>query len=637
MKPSIPSKLNLKDHAWYFGVYANMARHNVYKVLTEISIRSGIAAGVDESSLTNALVIKILNPAFTDIDLQYTKGNRSIKQWEIIELLNKHFPFLKALNKTLDAANPSQLTYYNVICEFIQELNQVRNQYSHAIYTTKPFSSTLFKFLDWIFDDGLKLVVERLKLKEEDVKHLRRNFGKNNKTNKIRENPGFFHKSNNNNVVTEKGLAFFICLFLEKEYAQIFLKKLNGFKKGDDSASRATLDLYSVYAMRIPQPRLSSEGPDSEALLLDMLNELQRCPQSLYDLLDKSDKKIFEHETESSVQQSDELGEESQPALLRKDSRFPYFALRYIDAMKIFETLRFHIDLGNYHFHSYEQVINSKPITRRWEKKILSFGKLSDFEKRNLPDSYINISKDPASITDDTPAPFIINTIPHYHFTTDGNGDEGNSIGIKEILDKSTKFPELKVDTKPATDEPDYYIATDELIGLLFYDFLVKGKGKRAEEIINSFKRNSINFLTSIENGKLLPIPKEKITIDKRSGSIARLLEDSDFKNEVRLRKDWLASELERFHLEPHQVPEKIIKFLIGIEPIDIQTRAENIIKYYIEETQNLLNRVEGRTKTGKVIQNKKSLRKKDRRTHLTAGDNALFLSKDLIFLQPTL
>ena len=80
---------------------------------------------------------------------------------------------------------------------------------------------------------------------------------------------------------------------------------------------------------------------------MDMLNELKRCPKELYPLLSKEDKeKFIPKDFNDEEYDTDEY--ESVPELKRKDNRFNYFALRYLD--NSFEHLKFYIDLGNYCF-----------------------------------------------------------------------------------------------------------------------------------------------------------------------------------------------------------------------------------------------------------------------------------------------
>ena len=132
----------------------------------------------------------------------------------------------------------------------------------------------------------------------------------------------------------------------------------------------------------------------------------------------------------SSIDDEELSGEESNSILRRKQNRFSYFALRYIDTMEVFRGLRFLVDLGNYHFKSYSKQMDNMNITRRWEKKLLTFGRLDDFETEKMPKNYSDLLKDPATIDDNTPAPFIMTTTPHYHFM----GTDENSIGLKNIL-----------------------------------------------------------------------------------------------------------------------------------------------------------------------------------------------------------
>lgn len=634
MENSATSKKNLHHDPQYFGVFANLARHNVYNILCEIADRTGLHQPATEEGLTKAQVIGILNPDLSNKDLQLKKINRPDTCKKVIDQLNRHFRFLPILNYTLDAGNPDSLVYFNVISRFIEQLESTRNQYTHAISTAKNFNGELIRCLEIIFDDGLPKIKERFQLEETDMNHLRRYKGFDKKKQRPKKNNDFKFNFFANNTITEKGLAFFICLFLEPAYSALFLKKLDGFKGGDTKAGRAVFDLYVIHRCLLPENKLQSTGNDKTAVLLDMLNELQRCPKELYDTLSPEDQEKFE--ITIPVEEMDET-DGTKAILIRRKNRFPYFALRHIDHLQMFKKLRFQVDLGNYHFHSYDKEMDDQSIIRRWEKKLLSFGRLHEISER-AKGKWKDLIRDPAQINDSTPAPFIMQTEAHYHFT-DNNQFTNNNVALKDITNKFVELPELKTGKveKTKSQEADYYLCTDELTGLLLYQYFVeKYKGPGAEDVIIKFKENTSSFLDSIISGKISPIEKEPVTEHASAAAIARLLNKTDFQKEYRERKDWLASILKPYKLEPHQVTDKICKYLMRLEPVDVNERAEKIIRFQIDETEKLLKRAGG---PGSELdkKNKKLIRKQERNLHLSAGDSALFLAKDMLYLQPPL
>jgi len=233
---------------------------------------------------------------------------------------------------------------------------------------------------------------------------------------------------------------------------------LNGlYEKGDHSFLPSTLEVYSIYRSLMPRLKLKSDNR-KEAILLDILNELQRCPRDLYNTLQENDKKLFikkESRDDEDVPDS---------VLLRKQDRSPYFILRCLEYLGQFEKLNFQIGLGKYVFHRYEKDdTGSGKYIRRWDKPIHVFGKLSEIEGE-YPELLKKVQIDPATITDATNAPYLVETNPHYFF-------DGNNIGLKIKEDKpllnqfrSRISPKTGEEIHiPENDKPDFILATDEL------------------------------------------------------------------------------------------------------------------------------------------------------------------------------
>lgn len=620
---------SLQQHPYYFGLFSNMARHNVYRILYEMAVRTETGKPAEnEINMWEAGVIKCLNETSDN-----KKENLPEKQRRVIEKVHQQFPFLRALNITLNADNPDYKKYYGVLRTILEQLENTRNVLSHAIHKQTAFNQEIIKWLEFIFDDGLKTVRTRIKLDEKKTAFLERYRGIDKKTKKPKLNTAFEFSFNKNKNITEKGLAFFICLFLEPEYTNLFLNKLNGFKKNSTNEEKAVHMIYKINSAKLPVSKL-----ESGSILLDMLNELGRCPEELYETFKEADKEIFLTKAGTVTDEDGQLDEEGNVILKRHQFRFPYFALRYIDKKEVFKDLRFHIDLGNFHFKSYEKDMAGMHITRRWEKKLLSFGRLDEFDPSKRPEEYKALIKLPETINDNTPAPFIVETNPHYHFM-------GNNIGLRNIrkprkdkngvLKQHLTWPLVAPSQKTATEEADYFLATDELVPLIIYSFIAKElNGPTAEDIITQYGKNTEKFLEDFINGKIIPADKEKIT-NKRSGTFgARLISDPVFIKEYESRKNWLAGELKPYNLQPHQVPETLQRHLMRIEPVNPQQRSEYIINYLLHETEMMLDRTIIINKKSPDF-NKKKERKRLRNLHLRAGDTALFLAKDLLYLQP--
>ena len=169
MNSSPNSKRNLVEHPYFFGVYANMARHNVFKILSEIAERTGTGKPANnEDKMWEADIIACLNETESK-----KKRNLPEVQRKVILKLHEHFRFLKALNTTLNADDPDYKKYYDVMRSFLEQLDNTRNQFSHAIHTQTPFNFNLIRWMDYIFDDGLKVLRTRVTLDEKKLLHIK--------------------------------------------------------------------------------------------------------------------------------------------------------------------------------------------------------------------------------------------------------------------------------------------------------------------------------------------------------------------------------------------------------------------------------------------------------------------------------
>ena len=137
-----------------------------------------------------------------------------------------------------------------------------------------------------------------------------------------------------------------VCLLLEKKYITEFLTQsrfLNAFK--DDAKAprlsdrRLILEVFSDLRIRMAQKKIDSTRDDVQ-VALDMLNELKKCPNELFELLGPEDRASF------SVMSS--TGE---PVLLRRSSdRFTQLALQWFDVNKAFSRIRFQVNAGVFRY-----------------------------------------------------------------------------------------------------------------------------------------------------------------------------------------------------------------------------------------------------------------------------------------------
>lgn len=574
------SKKNIEDNPDYFGAYLNMARNNLFITLGYISESVQKSFKIGEDELFEAQIIKSL--------IQNTEPDEVSR---IIKDLEKHLPFIKFIvddyskSQKYQTALPEHYAY--VLKILINQLNGYRNYFTHAVHPDYETNELIIPWMRLIFDAARIQVKERFNLKPIQVEHLVR-CDKNGE--KIAYNYAFY--DNKKVTISEKGIAFFTCLFLEKKYTYIFLKKLQGFKRSNKPEFKSTMEAFSISSLRLPKVRLESD--DSEmALVLDMFNELQRCPSELYDTFSEIDQRNFKVENEENY---DEDGPEI--VMKRHEDRFPYFALRYLDEKKGFKNLRFHIDLGTYYFKVYDKTIVGEKRIRRLSHQLKGFGKLSDFSNDKRTEEWQHLCVKTHTLTEGHKEPYITNIGAHYHFVN-------NNIGIRIVNNENDQWPTL--DDSPKNPIANMWLSIYELPALLFYYFLTKkeniDKTEKIEEEIKKYYGKIRSFFKDIVNNKL---------------SIEPNLKD-------------LNEELTKRGLKINNIPSAIADFIVGKSNLSELDKCEKELLEMIKENKKLLTQLPHKKK----LNNKRSGSKDY--VQLKSGQLAQFLAHDMMLMQPAI
>lgn len=298
-------------------------------------------------------------------------------------------------------------------------------------------------------------------------------------------------------AISDFGLVYLTSLFLSKSDTEMMLEKLDVFKNSPfneqfEMEKTVLTSSMAVYRINIPKGKRLKMEDDNVQLCMDMLNELQKCPQELYDVLTQKGKDSFKREQMEPVTDPEtgeyvrekyiknEKGQKGQhkvvsndgtgnifyqgkgvySLLVRKEDRFPYFALRYIDNRHLFPTIRFQMDLGYYRFAFYPKIrIDNSKETRILQKRINGFGQLVETENARLDrwgDLFQEIEiKEP-------------NETENAEIARD---EEGNVIEIEQLI-------KANADTKPfVTDKRASYNIHAGRIGLYWEQKKQKGEG----------------------------------------------------------------------------------------------------------------------------------------------------------------
>lgn len=522
------------------AAYLNMARHNMYRVMLHISRQMQIIENKEEAEIAAFSVWQKLS------------SGTPTEQMKMIKLLQRHFPVLKPVfdvekkkseENVAVSASPKEIK--RIFTTFLTVLNRLRNEYSH--YSPEPRKTEgeekLIAYLYRCMDGSAREVRERfsltvkvndrvgeketdkvLKINEAVQKIFQESFRKEkvkalDKNGKVikgkyvyrdKENY-FFAMKGANAVLSDIGIVYFTCLFLEKRYAAMFLDSIKPWPQDFNEVERkAVLEVFSVYHIHLPREKYDSTCPEY-ALGLDMLNELQKCPKELFDILSANNREALSVDIKADrpdvVTDDGVTVKDGKVQMRRVRDRFAPLTLQYLDSQKAFNDIRFMVRLGYYRFKFYKKqcVADNAPDTLRvLQKEIHGFGRIDEIEaarKKNYTplfkatcvktnDKGIEVHE----LVPDAPdsAPYITNTKAHYLM-------DNNRVGLR--VDKPLYLPSLRDNEgKPVRSagnisslSPQAWLSTYELPGLVFYQYLYgtyDGHGKHlpsAEEIIKSY------------------------------------------------------------------------------------------------------------------------------------------------------
>ena len=594
---------NMLDNKHFWAAFLNLARHNVYITINHINKLLEIRE-IDNDE-------KVL-----DIKALWQKVNGDLNKTERLrELMTKHFPFLETAIYTKNKEDKKEVkqekqakaqsfdSLKHCLFLFLEKLQEARNYYSHYKYsesTKEPMlEKELLKKMYNIFDDNIQLVIKDYQHNkdinpDEDFKHLDR----------TEEDFNYYFTRNKKGNITASGLLFFVSLFLEKKDAIWMQQKLRGFKDNRESKKKMTHEVFCRSRMLLPKLRLESTQTQ-DWILLDMLNELIRCPKSLYERLQGDDREKFNVPFDPADEDYDAEQEPFKNTLVRHQDRFPYFALRYFDYNEVFTNLRFQIDLGTYHFSIYKKLIGGQKEDRHLTHKLYGFERIQEFAKQNRPDEWKAIVKD-LDTYETSNERYISETTPHYHL-------ENQKIGIRFRNGNKEIWPSLKTNgennekSKYKLDkqyQAEAFLSVHELLPMMFYYLLLKKE-----------KPNNDEINASIVEGFI-----------KREIRDIYKLYDAFANGEINNIDD-LKKYCEDKGIPKRNLPKQMIAILES-KPKDMVEEAERKQRKMVKDTKKLLAALEKQTQ-GEIEDGGRNIRL------LKSGEIARWLVNDMMRFQP--
>lgn len=698
------------------AAYLNMAQQNIYITLLHISQLMGVEETKDLSNrMYDFQILQELKTGKKGAEPEQMIKSERVQK--IILLLHRHFPFLQAFvetkhlqqkknkeegknaqkNKKGNAIpnNKGQLEftvsesekqsispneYRTILCNTFRLINDLRNEYTHFSpgkrtdkekESHKNTQKEMLSYLYLCLDGGRRVVKERFKdtFKEKDFNFLtqgpRYSLQKERGKTKAEERPNFYYRlKDDQGLFSYVGILLFISLFLHKRYISEMLTQSGLFYtprywKGQpvdvELERRIISEIFSIYRIRLPKERIESTRPDY-ALGLDMLNELQKCPDELYETFSPEDQAEFRVKRE--YDESGEGTEGGEVLLKRFDDRFPYFAIRYLDENLVFDDIRFQVSIGKYRYKFYNKLCidvvspheDDCYRLRSLQKDINGFGRLNEVEYERMLryGSHIHAEKPKG---DDTP--YLTDHYTSYVFNGNRIGllfnQENGRHDLEETRGTRLYLPSLTFDSSAEGKDahcvaPIAWLSTYELPALIFHHLLCHHYGLErtaTEAIIKDCVGLYHRLFTDIRDGKLLPGEALGIRAgESLSQEISQIRKGKPLPQNISEKIETFLTThycTERVCLHIQDIPKKLIDYLIG-KRLDqdmaglFKQRSRELVNKMLESTQVRLKKfTEEWTRQG----NRDNKFGKKSYVDIRPGRLADYLAKDLLFFQP--
>jgi len=599
----------LTNDPQYFGGYLNMVRLNIYNISNHIASDFGQAQLPEEGQIPTSFLcnkgIKKLNWNHV-----YTKTRRFLPILKVFDA--ESLPKEERENYEKEGKDFAAMS--DTLKVVFTELQAFRNDYSHYYSTEKgenrklTVSGELADFLTINFKRAIAYTKVRMKDVLTDADY------------ELVENRQIVV---DNNTITTEGLVFLISMFLEREQAFQFIGKIQGLKGTQFNSFIATREVLMSFCVKLPHDKFVSEDLE-QALTLDIINELNRCPKTLYKVSTEEAKLQFRPELDAQgidnlLANSTNIDEcekildeinyedyiEGLTKRVRHNNRFSYFAMRYIDEKNVFEKLRFHIDLGKYEVDTYTKQLAGEQTERVVFENVKAFGKLNSFTDSESVQQRIDKQQRTGGFEQ---------FAPHYNA-------ENNKIGLSSKEEVALLLPKSKPDTKVAYNLkqplPQAFLSLHELPKVILLEYLQKGK---SEQMINDFillNDTRLMDMTFIEEVKSkLPFGWNEFT--KRSDAKKKKAYSNATMKYLLQRKTIVNDVLIDYNLNHKQIPTRILDYWLNIKDVEDSRSVSDRIKLMKRDCMTRVKVLE-KHKLDKSVKTPK------------VGEMASFLAKDIV------
>ena len=537
---------NIDDKHFFAGLL-NIAKNNFDVSLNELKKRT------NSKNTGKGIITEVFSDSITQAD------------WNTrIDYVSESLAFVKFFKYE------SRTYVRNTLYKLYETIDNLRNYYTHYNHTPIIIEASIFEVLDKLllnsaltvkknrakseeykeylsikYKDEFNTIVsnsnhkilkynktlspgekrrEKVKLADE-VNHVLnfvfRTFIYNDKINrqeKLSDNAS--SKQKNCNSLSTYGFVQLLALFLNKKQTQTLLsytKYLKDTRKLEHVATRWVLTFMCYRDIK----RLFKSDYSNDSLLLQMISELTKCPNNLYNNLTVEKKQEFIEDINTYYKDNEEFKGNNNEGLIsheviqkRYQDKFPYFAIRFLDEIIKFPNLKFHINLGKFNHHTTTKHLKGISISteRSILEKVSVFTKLSTATKNKK--EYFLKPENKDLINDWVEFPS-----PHYQFNKNNigiwlnlDGTLGKSDAHKER--KSSKLTKYdiaeKLNIKEALKKPVAFLSFNELPALLYALLVEKKTPKEIESIIKTKifeQRNTIREFDKNTNYDSRKIP----------------------------------------------------------------------------------------------------------------------------------
>lgn len=453
-------------------------------------------------------------------------------------------------------------------------------------------------------------------------------------------------KDNNCKILSGFGLCYFCALFLSKSQTKQMLSDIKLFERSPYTPESNDIirDIMCIYRIRAPRGKKKFESSDDKiTLALDILNELRKCPRELFDVLTPEGQKYFEDKVNMLPSDQSQNNSDTSNVVKRFRSidRFPHLAMRYIDETKLFDNIRFQVQLGKFRFKFYDKTcINGETVVRSLQKEINGFGRLQEIEEkrkqmygdklqptetRAVKIEGDDLELDLVQFAEDTKdsRPYITDSRAFYNIHNNRIGlyweecnNNGRCFPIKGDYIPRLQTVDDKADVKmPA---PMAMLSIYELPAMIFYQYLLSMYGTEKERKDKSVEKIIINkyyklkqLFTDVVERKFVPVSDGKEQLSKQLK--------------------------EKYDLKQTEIPDKLVEYLLDKGAKDQSARKLSSVKYHLmQRLQKSIRRKIRYEEDRKKIGNKDNKYAKKGYADVRHGALARYLSQSFIEWQPT-